>query len=363
MIFGRYLSREFLKLNTLIAIFFLMMFCLIDFMEQNTRYFPKYHATPAVIFEFYLTQLPKMFVDMLPFSSMFAAIITLWIFAKSGEISALRAAGRSVLRTCFPIVFSGLCLALLSMLLSELVIPRTALHFKKVETVKIEKSELGKMFLESNWVKGDSAILHFRDLNQVQKSLEKAEYFLFRTPSEIREFVFATRALFDAKKGVWVLHEAQVSEFDSQGKLLGRRYAATYPTVVSSQPPKLLNEGVTSDQISYSDLRELIAQSKEAGGAAADREVDLYQKLAAPFANLVFVLFALPFALRRERQADTYIGIVLCLGAGVLYWVGNLSLRSMAQNGLVNPMLAAWTTTVVLGMLSFYLVHKLDRGQ
>ena len=363
MIFGRYMSREFLKLNALIALFFLGMFCLIDFLEQNTRYFPKYNATGGVIVEFYLTQLPKMFVDMLPFSSMFAAIITLWVFAKSGEISALRAAGRSVVRICFPIVFCALCLTFLSMLISELVIPRTSLHFKKVETVKIEKSELGKMFLESNWVKGDSAILHFKDLNQVQKSLEKVEYYLFRTPSEISEFVYATRALFDVRRGVWVLHEALISEFDAQGKLLGKRFEATYPTVVRSQPPKLLNEGVTSDRISYSDLRELIEQSKRAGGAAADREVDLYQKLAAPFANLVFVLFALPFALRRERQADTYIGIVLCLGAGVLYWVGNLSLRSMAQNGLVNPMLAAWTTTVVLGCLSFYLVHKLDRGQ
>ena len=75
MIFARYLAREFAKINGFIVVFFLSMYCVIDFLEKNTRYFPKYDASGPVILEYYVTQLPKMFVDLLPFSTMFAAVV------------------------------------------------------------------------------------------------------------------------------------------------------------------------------------------------------------------------------------------------------------------------------------------------
>jgi len=362
MIFARYLAREFLKINAFIVLFFLSIYCVIDFLEKNTRYFPKYEATGPVILEFYITQLPKMFVDLLPFSTMFAAVVVLWMFSRSGEIAAMRAAGMSVFRVCRPLVVIGACLSLVSFLLSEFVVPRTTLHLKKVETVKIEKSELGRMFFESNWVRGEGSILHFKNLNQLDRSLEGVEYFVFRSPSEVSLFQHARRASFDVAADAWRLEDVRITSFSSAGALESRTFAKTSLTNVHSQPPRLLGEGVTSDQISYGELRTLIAQSKSAGGAIASREVELYQKLSLPFASLIFVFFALPFALRKERQADTYAGIVACLAAAILFWVGNLSMRNLAQNGVIHPLIAAWAVTAILGVVCTLLVRKLDRA-
>ncbi len=362
MIFARYLAREFLKVNAFIIIFFLTMYCVIDFLEKNTRYFPKYDASGVVILEFYLTQLPKMFVDLLPFSTMFAGVVVLFLFAKNGEISAMRAAGMSVFRVCSPLLVLGAILAVASFGMNEFVVPRTTLHLKKVETVKIEKSELGRMFFESNWVRGEGSILHFKALNQVERGLEGVEYFVFSNPSQVRTVVHARQAFFDGERSTWILRDARETNFDGQGRMTGARFLPTCPTNVVSQPPRLLREGVTADQISYRELRELIDQSKRAGGAIASREVDLYQKLSLPLANFLFVFFALPFALRKERQADTYVGVIYCLTAAILFWVGNLSMRNLAQNGVVHPLIAAWSVTAVLGALCFLLVRKLDKA-
>ncbi|MCA2959983.1 MAG: LptF/LptG family permease [Silvanigrellales bacterium] len=362
MIFARYLAREFLKINGFIIVFFLGMYCIIDFLEKNTRYFPKYDAQGVVILEFYLTQLPKMFVDLLPFSTMFSALITLFLFAKNGEISAMRAAGMSVFRVCRPLVVIGGVLSVVSFLMNEFVVPLSTLHLKKVETVKIEKSELGRMFFESNWVRGEGSILHFKSLNQLERGLEGVEYFVFKNPAEVKLFVHARAAVFDTEKSAWTLRDARVTTFTDQGRLERVDFQAFYPTNVVSQPPRLLREGVTADQISYRELRELIEQSKRAGGAIASREVELYQKLSLPLANFLFVFFALPFALRKERQADTYIGVIYCLAAAILFWVGNLSMRNLGQNGVVPPLIAAWAVTGILGLFCFLLVRKLDRA-
>jgi lipopolysaccharide export system permease protein len=363
MTFDLYLLRQFLKTFSLLSFFFIGLYCVIDFLEKNTRYFPKYGASGRVILEFYVSQLPKLFVDLLPFAVLFSTIVVLWTFARSGEIAAMRAAGRSTLRICAPVIFAGFLLSLGSFLLREFVVPRALNHLKKVETVKIEKAELGKLFFESNWVKGDHSVLHFKALNQVKQRLEGIEHYVMpegSSVSDVRVFQYAQYAQFNENIKVWVLFDVSESRFDEKGILVKQQHLDSYHTNVVSKPPKLLGEGVTADQIGYFELRALVNEARKGGGALKRLEVELYQKLALPFANLIFVFFALSFALRRERQTDTYLGVLACLLAAILYWVGNLALRNLAVNGVVPPFLGAWLVTWVLLVGSYFVVRRLD---
>ncbi|MBM3381042.1 MAG: YjgP/YjgQ family permease [Betaproteobacteria bacterium] len=361
MIFARYLLKEFLRLYLGICSTFLFVYCMIDFLEKNTRYFPKYGATWLVIFEYYLVQTPKMFVDISPFSVMFSAIITTWIFARSGEISALRAAGQSIRKICSPILIFSFAIGMTCFLISEFIVPEAMLRLQKVETVKIEKSELSQMFLESQWVRGEGSILHFKKLNQLERTLIDPEYIVLHNRNEVEQIVFARKAVFDQKRDVWSLVDARVSTFSEAGELLSTEKVSAFPTNVASQPPKLLREGVSSDLVSYRELRRVLSESRSSGGAMASREADLYQKLSSPFANLLFAFFALPFALRRERQADTYIGIVVCLLTAAMYSGGSASLRTMAVSGSVSPYLAAWCPPLLFLCFGVILMLRVDR--
>jgi lipopolysaccharide export system permease protein len=361
LIFARYFLKEFFRLYFGICATFLFIYCVIDFLEKNTRYFPKYGATWPVIFEYYLVQTPKMLVDISPFSVMFSAIITAWIFARSGEISALRAAGQSIRKICSPILVVSLAIGILCFLVSEFVVPQAMLRLQKVETVKIEKSALSQMFLESQWVRGEGSILHFKKLNQLERTLMDAEYIVLRNRNEVERIVFARKAAFDQKKNVWSLIDARVSAFSEAGELLSTENVPAFATNVSSQPPKLLREGVSSDLVSFRELRRVLSESRSSGGAMVSREADLYQKLSAPLANLLFAFFALPFALRRERQADTYIGVVVCLLTAAIYWGGSASLRTMAVAGSVSPYLAAWFPPLLFLCFGVVLMLRVDR--
>ena len=70
----------------------------------------------------------------------------------------------------------------------------------------------------------------------------------------------------------------------------------------------------------------------------------------------------LPFALRRERQADAYLELLVCLGAAIFYVLGNLALRGLAQTGSLNPYVAAWACGVLLLASGFARVHLLERS-
>jgi lipopolysaccharide export system permease protein len=362
MIFARYLVREFLKI--LIAILFLFMFFFVvaDFLD-NARYFIKYGAPGNVILQYYLATIPKIMVDVLPFAVLFSAIINMWIFSRNGEVSAMRAAGVSVLKMNLPLALVGVLLSVGAFLAGEFIIPQSQLMLRYVETVKIRKKEYDPMFLESKWVKGSEGVLHFEKFDPVTKVLYNPQYYVFSSASSVKTFAYANRAFFDERSFLWTLEDAVVTSFDRDGSVGKVKVHPLLVTSVTSEPPRILREGITSDQLSFRELRDLIRLSRRSGGNLASREVDLHLKLSLPFANLLFMFLAMPFALRSERQADTYVNVVLCLLAAILYWVGNASAKTMAQNGLLNPMVAAWSANFLFLAAAIIILRKLDRGR
>lgn len=362
MILWRYIGKEFLKFTFLIVASFIGIYLIVDFFEKNSRYFPKYNASLPVIAEFYVVQIPRLFVEVLPYGAMFGSLITLWMFARSGEISAMRASGMSLLKIAVPLFSIGLALSLLILVLNEYVTPKGSLRQRYVEYVKIEKTKPDLIFHESNWVRGTNSILYFRRLDQVHQALDKPEYFVFAGTGAIKEFVYGNRATFDTKKNLWLFENAVLSQLDNSGKIFKTKLMPLYYTNVSSQPPRILNEGVTADQISYRDLKIIIDHAKAGGGSVGGREVELHQKLAIPFASVLFIMMTLPFALRKERQTDTYIGIVFILLGAIAYTVGNMSMRSFAQAGLLNPIVAAWAINFIFAAIGISILRRLDRG-
>jgi lipopolysaccharide export system permease protein len=356
------MAKEFVKTNLAIQGVFLFIYYMVTFLEENARYFPKYQVTRWVMFEYFLSQLPKLIVDILPFSVLFSSAITLWSFSRSGEISAMRASGMSVVRVCRPLLVLGFFTAVGSFVLSEFVVPRSAFHLRYVAKVKIEKSLLDKIFLESNWVKGTDGILKFQSLDHVNKTLKKPEYFVFSGVSRITQIIHGERAYLDKTKGVWVMENVLVTHLDTTSGPLKTEVLPFYETSVISEPPRLLREEVPAEEVSYKDLRQVIRESERAGGDVLRREIDLYQKLSMPWASFLFVFLSLPFALRKERQADTYMGIVLIIFAAIIYWVGSAAIRGFAQQGHIPPLLAAWTMNAVFAVVGFGIVRRVDKG-
>lgn len=362
MIFARYLAREFLKVNTGIMSLFLIFFCILNFLEQNSRYFAKYQVASSLIIEYYLLQLPKLFQDALPFTVMFSAIVTFWVFARNGEVAAARAAGHSIFRIGLPLMLVGMGISIFSFVLGEHVVPWSQRQFQYLQTATIEKKSYEPIFLQSRWVRGENSLLRYETFDSEIMQLDRPQYFQFTDSLTLRSFSYAPRALYNAETGKWVLDSAVVTTFKANRKEVQTNFVERLQTTVSVAPPRILREGVRSEELSYQELASLIRLAKMGGGSLTRREVDLYQKLSLPLANFLFVFLALPFALRKERRADTYMGVVYSLVAAVIYWVGNASMRNLAGNGVVNPILAAWLVNGIFVVGAFIVVTQLEKG-
>ncbi len=358
-----YIASQYLKSIFSILLFSLSIYFILTYMEESQHYFDGRDVSAKVKFYYYYWQVPAITLQLMPFAVLIGGIVTNWLLAKHGEISALRAAGMSMFRISIPLVAVGLFFTLSHFVLNECVIPMSTTHFLKVKKIDIEKSKKNDfVFTESKWLKSKGTILYFQKYDETKQELFEVEYFKSES-SNIKQIVHAGSAYFDDNIGNWVLRTAIVNNFNSHYQLENFEIKPYYVTNIDFAPPKVLRETSDSNQLSYWQLKKIIDDAQEAGANVSDRIVDLYLKLSTPFANLLFVFLTIPFALKKERQEEKYIGIVICIITALVYWFGNLVLKSFAIKGSINPLLAAWLMNILVLLLSFMLIRKLDKGQ
>jgi lipopolysaccharide export system permease protein len=363
MVIWRYLFLQFFKSIVSVLIFTVSLYLILTYMEESQHYFAGRNVSAEVIFLYYFWSLPSIVIQLLPFTILVGGIVTNWVLAKNGEIAALRAAGLSMFRISIPLVSVGLLFSLFQFYLSEFIVPYTSSAFFKVKYYEIENRQKDNIFSQSKWLRTESTILHFENYDEENQILENPEIFVYNSNGLSKEIVQGKKAHFDENIGAWVFHDALVTQFNSNNAVTSTLVKPFYPTEIDFAPPKVLKQNSESSQLSYWSLKKIIKEAQLAGTNVSDRLVDLYLKLSNPFANLLFVFLTLPFALRKERQEENYIGIVLCLVAALIYWFGTLALRNLAIKGIMNPLLAAWMMNICIGFLSFIFIRKLDEGQ
>lgn len=391
MIFKGYLAREFLRFTFMITLFFSGLYSVIDFLEKNSRYFPKYNASGAIILEYYLLQMPKLVVELLPFATLFGAIITLWLFSRSGEIAAARTSGASIVAIGAPLFASGIILAALSFALSEGLVPKAQTRLRYIETVKIERSRLSRMFLESHWIRSGEAVMHFESYDRIRGVLRDPTLYIFDGPNALKSVSRSSRAYFDPRSESWILQDAIETSFhysdagreitsvdpvpkskggalatqgqeggqSHRGPHLASRFIQVLDSRLTAEPPRILSANVGSTDLGFLELLKLMRESEQAGISAQKRLIDLYQKVSLPLANVLFIFLAMPFCIRHERQTDTYAGIFVALALALVYWAGNFALRTLAQNGHVPPVFAAFAMSGLLLLFGLWQLRTL----
>ena len=104
---------------------------------------------------------------------------------------------------------------------------------------------------------------------------------------------------------------------------------------------------------------ELITKLTAPGVKQAERQaarLNLNRKLALPFANLVLVLAALPFALRFGRTLGVSLGIALIIAVAyyLLFSVG----LTVASALPALPEVGVWLANIVFGVAGLWLLRR-----
>lgn len=289
---------------------------------------------------------------LLPLAGLAGAVLCLSRAQRNRELTAIRSGGIRLQAALAPLL--GLCaLVALGMAVAEdrVLLPLHAVLEQDRAAENGNGARAPERLLQRWWFAAESSIFSARRYDADKGALRDVTVFLFDEAREIRQRIDAKTAS-SLDGDTWEIRDAHVLEFSPQG--ITRREV----------PSMRLDLGISSREMSratepaaFASLHELARQIRKHAGDTAERaklELAFHTRLAQPFAVLIFVLLAIPFATGDRDRGDSLPKALLrALLAAGLFWLCWTAALVAARSGAVPPALSVWGITVAALGLGF----------
>jgi lipopolysaccharide export system permease protein len=315
----------------------------------------QYHLGYVLLFV--MLTIPGHVYELFPVAVLVGTIFALVQMAASSELTVYRVSGASLWQMIGALFKIALPLVMLSFVCSEFVAPPSERMAQKLR-LKAQNAQVSlKEFRSGVWVKDDRSFVNVKNV-MPDTSLLNIDIYRFDETYHLQAIIHAKRASF-IEQGRWQLEEVVETRFGKQGTAID--------TVPSQEWRSALNPAILSvllvvpEQMSAYDLYQYTSHLKDNRQKSTRYEIAMWNKLVYPFALMVMMLLALPFASYHRRAggigAMIFLGIVLGL---VFHFVGRLFANLGALNDW-QPFVSATAITALflsLGMLMLWWTER-----
>jgi len=343
----RYLAREIYASIALVFAALLMLFAFLDLIhELSTMGHGNYHIGYVLLFV--LLTVPSHIYELFPVAILIGTIFALVQMAANSELIVYRTSGASLWQMVGALFKIGLPLVLLSYLCGEALAPPSERMAQSLR-LKAQNSEVTlKEFRTGVWVKDERSFVNVKNV-MPDTSLLNISIYEFDESYHLRAITAAKRATF-VEKNRWQLEDVMQTRFSKQGTTVNNLSGMEWRSVLN---PDLLSVLlVVPEQMSAWNLYQYVQHLRDNHQNTARYEIAMWTKLVYPFAVLVMMLLALPFAAHHRREGGIsgkiFMGIVLGLS---FHFLGRL----LASLGALNdwqPLLSATTMPMLFLLLA-----------
>ncbi|HEX6813743.1 MAG TPA: LptF/LptG family permease [Planctomycetota bacterium] len=299
----------------------------------------------------YYMKLVLVFVmGMVPFVTVIACMFAVARLQQANEVVPMLFLGRSIQRVLRPMLMCGGVAALAMAASWQWVMPRVGVSLARDESVLRQSGGQKNLVHE---VRGDvSFYLRAGEFDPPSATMRDVHMVIESTLAAENTLVNAEQATWDREKGDWRLTNGWAKRRHSAGGLLSEPQPwLERPDLTPMMLVQHSRDTIEPETLSYSDLIELSITRPN----RSDVRLALHRHIAYPLANLLLLMLALPFAVfyeRGSRVGRVLLAIAVCGG----YMLMDLVCQSLGgQRGLVHPIVAAWSPTIVFGALGIVL--------
>lgn len=305
----RYLGREIIAASALVMVAFLALFGFFDLVEELDKVGKAgYRLKHALIFV--ALSLPSRAYEIFPIAALIGTLFALTQLARNSEITAMRTAGLSTRKAIIVVAQIGLLFAAVTFVLGEFVAPpleRVAQKWRLRSTNSTLPQELKSGF----WVRDGHLFVNAQRVLP-DKGLEGVRIYEFDSRSRLVSLSDAAKGVYKAGEG-WLLTDVVRTKF-----LEGRTELQRLPEWrwQSELTPELVSVVmVVPERMALKTLVPYVQHLKENNQKTGRHEVAAWKKIVFPFASIVMMCLALPFAFIHHRSgavgAKVLLGVVI----------------------------------------------------
>jgi lipopolysaccharide export system permease protein len=352
----RLLYRDISGSVAFVAAAFLSLFFFIDFVEELADVDPE-HYTALHAAGYALLSLPQHLYELMPIAVLIGAIYALARLAQSTEYTILRTGGLGPGRALGLLTGLALAFGVLTYLVGDYVAPlaeRAATDLRARATGGIRFGGTGA-WLRDHAGSGDAARQYAVNVGSAAGGTVLHDVRIFEFDADGR--LIARIAAKDASirpDDTWVLRDVDLTRWDADA----RQPELTRRRLERFEWPSTLSAGVVAaallpvSNMSTVELARYIGHLDENEQAAQAHEIQFWKRAFYPFACLVMMALALPFAYLHARAG----GVSLKVFGGIMLGISFVLVNNVAGHlGLLRdwtPWIAAATPGLLYLLLS-----------
>jgi lipopolysaccharide export system permease protein len=366
----RYLLRELLIPFSYCLIGFLIFWVSFDIFAQLSD-FQKLRLKPLEVGEYYLVRTPETLVMVLPIAFLLALLYALTNHARHHELTAMRAAGVSLLRLSMPYLVMGFLLSLGVFAINELWVPQSVDAAEEIlNRHQTKRSDPGQKDWESN-----VGFYHSQDGEKDRRWWFADSYNLVTgdmirpnvtwVPSDgPRLEIVAERAAYVDR--VWTFTNVNVLVYSNVLPEQSLRESLLMPVFVET--PEQFKSQIKINRLNsfksvrkaQLSVREILEYKRINPGDTHKRtmlDTKLHGRLAAPWTCFVVVLIALPFGAATGRR-NVAVGVASSILICFIYFVLLQLALALGTGGYVLPWIAAWSPNAFFAFVGLALTWR-----
>jgi lipopolysaccharide export system permease protein len=354
-ILDRYIAGQFFRMWLAALSAFIVIFLVVNLFEKVSK-FLEYNVPMDVIVKYYLFMIPYIVKWMNPIAVLLGVLFSLGTLSRNLEITAMTAAGLSLRRVIFPVIFLGFAISVAVFYFGETVVPYADAKKEEIDTVYIKRLPLLKTIRRINLAyRGKEGRFYYvRVFDGIRNQMRDVRVIEKSEAGEVRRLIVAREAIW--RGGRWQFRDGSIRTFRQTGDIAVTYFDKEYFDIPET-PEDFMREEKSPETMKFNELAAYVSNLESSGVDASKERVELYLKISVPLANFIVVFLGAPLALQSHRSglAD---GFGLAILLGFMLWGALAVGRAFGQNGTLPPLFAAFLPDTVFGVLGLGMLYR-----
>lgn len=352
----RYVARRVFAATALIFTALLFLFAFFDFIQELTDVGGKYRVAVAALYV--ALSLPGRAYEILPVAALIGTLFALSQLVVNSEYTVMRVSGMSMNNMAVSLARIGITLSVCTFLLGEVVAPITEqaaqrLRFKATTGDNV----VAKAFRSGFWLKDANKFVNVSHI-MPETVIHEVEIYEFDNRFRLQSISHAMRGDYQ-RDDLWLLRDVVRTHFDETRTSVSEIAEIEWRSVL--RPSILSVLMVVPEQLAIWDLYSYLQHLRANKQETIRYEIALWQKIIYPFAVLVMMVLALPFANFEVRSGGIGARIFTGIMLGLAFHLAN---RLFGHLGLLNawpPLMSALLPTLGFLAAAIALMHQVER--
>ncbi|MFW5982121.1 MAG: LptF/LptG family permease, partial [Halanaerobiaceae bacterium] len=316
-----------------------------DLLFELINYYTKYGVNIFTLIQLFFLNLPAIIVITFPMATLLGTIMAFGRLSGDSEVTALRAGGVSIYKIVTPAIIIGLLMTFITIGINEFLVPRANYLNEQIiqefRQVQRRPRTQNNLFLPSTDSRGrPDFFLYTTRFDADNGSMDDVIFQEFQD-GEPAQIIEAERAIW-GEDGSWRFFNGRIIHLTAGGRIPAFEFAEFIDTPLNYQPEQISQLNKKISDMSYSELKEVIAFEKQQGKNVNDKLIELYQRISIPFANFIFALLAAVLGIQPQRSGGSATGMGISIAVIFVYYTIMTVGSALGEQGAIPPFLGAW---------------------